>query len=225
MTADQRLLPAGIADDRSRALLELIDRLGGLDLEPILMNRIDSTAAQALVHLAYQFHVLGLEGYDLAGDEVARRQLVRQALALHRYKGTPWSVRVALGSAGYADVVVDEKVGTRRHNGRYRRNGEITYSGEGAGWAAFGVFIGDLADGHELTSAEQTLLSGVINEFKSARSRLQQLAFTQPADEALPALAESAHFTRYDYPVADGTYIADGSISAGGVPADLETLL
>src|SRR4051812_15587841 len=93
MTADPRQLPPGIADDRSRAFLELIERVASLDLTQILTTRIDSVTAGALIQLAWQYHVSGLEGFELAPDEAAQRELLRHAIELHRYKGTPWAIK------------------------------------------------------------------------------------------------------------------------------------
>ncbi|MBB4268232.1 phage tail protein I [Roseospira visakhapatnamensis] len=104
--ADERLLPAGIRDERSRTLLALMDRLEGLDLSKVLIYDIDGVDASALPHLGWQFHVMGPEGWELALTDRQRRDLVKQALELHRYKGTRWAVRQALDALGVrADIV------------------------------------------------------------------------------------------------------------------------
>ncbi|MBE3605221.1 phage tail protein, partial [bacterium] len=48
-----------INDARSAALLDLIERLGALDLTPLLVYRIDSAPDSVLLALAWQFDMLG----------------------------------------------------------------------------------------------------------------------------------------------------------------------
>lgn len=91
--ADKRLIPAGIRDLSTEALNELIDRLGSLDLTPLLIYIIDNVHASALPHLAEQFHVAGLEGWSFAQTNVEKRTLIKRAIELHRYKGTTWAIK------------------------------------------------------------------------------------------------------------------------------------
>lgn len=52
--------------------------------------------ASALPALAEQFHVQGLEGWLFTTDEREKRELIKQAIELHKYKGTIWAVRRVL---------------------------------------------------------------------------------------------------------------------------------
>jgi phage tail P2-like protein len=96
--ADKRLIPEGIRDTSTEAFNELIDRLGSLDLTPLLIYIIDNVHASALPHLAEQFHIAGLEGWSFAQTNKEKRALIKRAIELHRYKGTPWAVENALNS-------------------------------------------------------------------------------------------------------------------------------
>ncbi|EDA2742977.1 phage tail protein I, partial [Salmonella enterica subsp. enterica serovar Typhimurium] len=40
--------------------------------------------------------VQGLEGWLFAANEQEKRELIKQAIELHKYKGTPWAVRRVL---------------------------------------------------------------------------------------------------------------------------------
>src|SRR5579864_6144170 len=51
-------IPPSINDSRSRAIMDLVKRLGGIDLVPLLVYRIDSAPASALPFLAWQFDIL-----------------------------------------------------------------------------------------------------------------------------------------------------------------------
>lgn len=86
--ADQRLIPEGIRDESTIALNEIIDRMGTVDISPVLVYLIDNVAASALPHLAEQFHVMGNEGWKLASTEQQQRQLIKNAIQLHKLKGT-----------------------------------------------------------------------------------------------------------------------------------------
>ncbi len=90
------LQPSLQGDARMEALARLIARLSGLPVNVPLVNLFDMVDASALPSLGEQFHVMGAEGWNLAGTEEARRALLKKAIELHRHKGTPWAVRHAL---------------------------------------------------------------------------------------------------------------------------------
>lgn len=88
------LLPAPLRRDANyKALSDLLDRCSALDLTKLLVYWFDIVDASALPLLAQQFHIMGLEGWDFATTESEKRALLKQAVELHRYKGTPWAVR------------------------------------------------------------------------------------------------------------------------------------
>jgi len=95
--ADKRLIPPGIKDLNTETLNELIDRLGTLDLTPLLVYIIDHVDSSALPHLAWQFHI---EGWELARTEQEKRNLIKKAIELHRYKGTLLGIKTACQLAG-----------------------------------------------------------------------------------------------------------------------------
>lgn len=224
MTADPRLLPAGISDDRSQALLELIERLGGLDLTPILAQRVDSTAADALMHLAWQYHVMGLEGFSFAATDDERRELLRSAIALHRQKGTPDSVRAALLRLGFTDVTVRDPATALRHDGTYHRNGEIRRTGV-PHWTFFDLVLAttDAAPAAGVPAA--ALLQALVAAWKPARSTIGRLAIQPATDDVLvtddpitlDVMTELRHF--------DGSFAFDGSVDLSGAGSHaMETL-
>ena len=88
------ILPGPLRTDPNYiALNSLLDRAEALDLTKELVYWIDTVDASALPVLARQFHVMGLEGWDYAATEAEQRALLKQAVELHRFKGTPWAVR------------------------------------------------------------------------------------------------------------------------------------
>ena len=213
---EHALLPAGIADDRSRALMRLLSSLSALDLAPVLVYHIDTVPASALYALAWQFDVVGAAGWDLADTEVKQRDLLRNAIELHRHAGTPWVVKRVLGALGFATVVIDEGYGRPTYDGTFRYGGVIDYS-SAAAWAYFRVVVGEIPDDRAVDDAYVASVSAVINVWKNARSQLAELGFTLPAiGDPLPVVREQPmplELTEYfDY---DAMHAYDGTIPYG----------
>lgn len=90
----QQILPSSIASDKTvqdiaKAIsikLRLINRQAELIL---LLPRLDELSEALIDELAWQYHV---DFYDYQADIAKKRALVRNAIAWHRYKGTPAAV-------------------------------------------------------------------------------------------------------------------------------------
>lgn len=79
--------PSLRADPRSRAFAQILDRLA-IDLTPLLVYHLATTVPGALPWLAEQFNVGGLKGWAWMRHEAEERQLIRNAIPLHRLKGS-----------------------------------------------------------------------------------------------------------------------------------------
>lgn len=101
------LVPALRNDLSMRALETLTARVHALDLAPSVLYDFDHVEASALIHLAEQFNVLGDAGWDLADTEAKKRALLKEAVALHRVKGTPYAVKRALELLGVNATVTE----------------------------------------------------------------------------------------------------------------------
>ncbi|ECL8857178.1 phage tail protein I [Salmonella enterica] len=109
--ADRRDLPLPPPlekDTRFRILAGLVSRLQDIDLTPLLVYLVDLTETTALPWLADQFAITGDNGWNLAESEDARRALIKSAIELHRYKGTPWSVRQVVRNLGFGEIEIIE---------------------------------------------------------------------------------------------------------------------
>ncbi|EHE7989529.1 phage tail protein I [Salmonella enterica subsp. enterica serovar Derby] len=95
---DKLLLPPPLASDERFSVLANIaaERFAQIDLTALLVYLVDIVDASALPSLAGQLHVQGLEGWLFAANEQEKRELIKQAIELHKYKGTPWAVRRVL---------------------------------------------------------------------------------------------------------------------------------
>ncbi len=102
--------------------------------------------------------------------EAAQRELVKNAIPLHRFRGTPWSIKQALASLGWAQVTLLE--------------GQSTWGGNSypsnQGWAVFRVLI-DLVDGQSVSIDAASTASTAVTFFKPARSLLDSIWFVVPA--------------------------------------------
>lgn len=101
------LAPALRNDLNLRTLETLTTGLTQLELTRTVLYDFDQVEAQALVHLAEQFNVLGDAGWDLADTEAKKRALLKEAIALHCMKGTPYAVKRALELLGVQAQLIE----------------------------------------------------------------------------------------------------------------------
>lgn len=198
---DLRLIPAGIDDDRSRALMRLIGRLGDLDLTKLLIYRVDELQEDALYLLAWQFHILGAEGWDLAETAAERRALIKRAIDLHRHTGTPWAIREAIKALGYADAEIVEGLPIALYDGEHNHSAAETYGG-GVRWAMFRVLL-DLGEDKGVSATRIAQLVELINVWKNARSHLVDIGFRADTADHMDVADELDTLARY---VADDVY-------------------
>lgn len=100
--ADQQLPPALAGDERFVWLSELLnENMQRLDLNPMLVYLVDLVPPSLLPILAEQFSMLEEATWPVARSDDDRRALIKTAIMLHRYKGTPWAVKQALATIGY----------------------------------------------------------------------------------------------------------------------------
>jgi P2-related tail formation protein len=152
------------------------ERFANIDLTPLLMYLIDVAPVAALPALAQQFDVLGFNGWFLTSNEADRRELIKRAIELKRSRGTPWAVREALKSVGYADVIIEEGVGGFKYNGIYNYDGEINY---GAGnWANFSLKLIDLGETKGFSTSDLASIELMVDRYKNARSKLLEVLLT-----------------------------------------------
>ncbi|EBA9765519.1 phage tail protein I [Salmonella enterica] len=110
--ADKDVLPLApplAADKRFSMLARLTEtRFSGISLTPLLVYLIDMTEPSALPWLAGQLSLTGDNGWSLAESDEAKRELIKNAIELFRYKGTPWSIRQVIRSLGFGEVQIIE---------------------------------------------------------------------------------------------------------------------
>jgi P2-related tail formation protein len=107
---------------------------------------------------------------ELALTEGAQRDLLKSAIGLHRFRGTPWAIKQALASLGWATVTLLE--------------GQTSWGGiaypSSQGWAVFRVMI-ELAAGQGVSIGASATAAAAANFFKPARAWLDSVWFAVPA--------------------------------------------
>lgn len=152
-------------DERFRILAGLAARLQDIDLTPLLVYLVDLTEVSALPWLADQFTITGDNGWNLAESEDARRALIKNAIELHRYKGTPWSVRQVIRNLGFGEVELRE--------GRNQLDPAIAAKyPEETHWALYQVILAVT-----ITNDQAALLRKTLEVFAPARCELASLDF------------------------------------------------
>lgn len=143
-------------------------RFATVELETLLIMMVDTVPSEALPYLADQFDLLGVNGWNACKNEQDRRNLVKRAIELKRYQGTPFAIRRALQSVGYYDAVILKNPGAY-YNGKFKYNGDVTHGG--GMWASIAVIL-DIGETKGLTQKEQDEAVDLINTYKSARDKL-----------------------------------------------------
>lgn len=155
--ADERLIPGSLRSDPSAfAYNEMAEKLGSMDLTPLLVYIIDNVDASVLPYLAEQFHVTGYEGWRQAKNDAERRALLKNAREMHRYKGTEYAIELAINSLGLT----------------YNLKKWWEYGGEPYHFK----IIFDLLDSG-ITADDQALLNALIDEYKAKRDVLDTMEF------------------------------------------------
>ena len=68
------------------------ERFSKIDIDTLLVIIIDNLPTDALPHLAEQYHITGNEGWLHANTENEKRALIKNAIKIHRYKGTKYAL-------------------------------------------------------------------------------------------------------------------------------------
>lgn len=169
------ILPPSIQQPHIQAFDSLEEaRLAGLPLENILVYMVDTAPESVLPYLAEQFNILGVKGYKYATTVAQKRAVIKNAIELHRYKGTPYAIKKALLNIGLVVIRIEEGVGQRtQYDGIYTYNGSRTY-GSGGHWAFFRVYLNTTQNG-TINASQISEAIEIINEFKNVRSHLYDI--------------------------------------------------
>lgn len=158
-------------DEKFTALADLGKRLNSLDKSQIMTGFVDLVPAEFLALLAEKWSVTGYDGWLLAESEDAKRKLIKNAVELHRYKGTPWAMREIIRQLGFGEVDIIEGLFDKRHDGSFTRDGTYFY-GDRSKWAHYRVILQKA-----ITNDQADLLRKTLRVFAPARCVLASLDY------------------------------------------------
>lgn len=166
--ADALQLPPVLAgDERFQTLGKLAARISDIDRSPVLVYLVDQVNASALPHLAEQLHLLG-EGWQFARDDDERRKLLKRAVELHRYKGTPWAIQQVLETLALSGQISE----WFQYGGQpYHFKINVDLSTRGIDEATFDALV------------------ALITEYKNVRSHLELLSLSLVNRSPVPSIA------------------------------------
>ena len=117
----------------------------------LIYSRIDELNEEVLDLLAWQFHI---EGWELANSIEEKRNLVKKAIELHKYKGTKYAIKEAAKLLN-----IDAKI-----------TEWFEYGGE-----PFKFKVDLSLSNKQITADIRDKLIRLINEYKNERSWLEEL--------------------------------------------------
>lgn len=168
-------LPPPLEGDISfRTLGQLAGRLDNIDLTMLMVYLVDIVDSSVLPWLGDQFSLFG-DGWELAESDDVRRTLIKSAIELHRYKGTPWSIREIIRRFGFGEVDLIEGTGQINYDGKVNYNG-IYIHGDVNAWAIYRVILNQ-----PITNDQAALLRKTLDAFAPARCHLVSLDFQSVA--------------------------------------------
>ncbi|AWX15243.1 phage tail protein I [Mergibacter septicus] len=168
--------PNMIAKDKKfSALADLGLSLYQLKQHQLLTNFIDLMPTEYLFLLAEKWSVIGEDGWDLAESETAKRNLIKQAVELHHYKGTPYAIRQVIRQLGFGEVEIIEGLNNKKYNGEINYSGIFTHNAPTA-WASYVVVLRKI-----ITRDQAQQLRQILRYFAPARCQLVALDYRETA--------------------------------------------
>ncbi|HDS5691512.1 phage tail protein I [Escherichia coli] len=174
MTEPLQLPPPLEGDISLRTLGRLAGRLDNIDLSVLMVFLVDIVDSSALPWLGEQFSLSG-DGWELAESDDVRRMLIKAAIELHRYKGTPWSIREVIRRFGFDEVDLIEGTGRLSYDGNRSYNGLFVH-GDAAAWAVYRVILKQ-----PITNDQAAMLRQTLAAFAPARCHLASLEYQSVA--------------------------------------------
>ncbi|MCW6998498.1 phage tail protein I [Escherichia coli] len=174
MTEPLQLPPPLEGDISLRTLGRLAGRLDNIDLSVLMVFLVDIVDSSALPWLGEQFSLSG-DGWELAESDDVRRMLIKAAIELHRYKGTPWSIREVIRRFGFGEVDLIEGTGRLSYDGNRSYNGLFVH-GDAAASAVYRVILKQ-----PITNDQAAMLRQTLAAFAPARCHLASLEYQSVA--------------------------------------------
>lgn len=156
----RKLIASAVGDSRLGVFDEVISsQFDDLDLSAMMCYLFDVVDPSAFPFLANQLDVEGFRGYDQCTTDDQRRELLKQAINLHRKIGTIEAIRKACSIIGFTPQEIEE--------------GVELIDGFPV-WCAFSIRVNP-EDLSTFTATTLSTLRTFINYYKNARSILKEI--------------------------------------------------
>lgn len=166
-----RLISSAVASSKLGIFADLIaDEFEDIDLSPIMIYLVDTVSPEALPFLASQFDVEGFKGYDQCSTNEQKRELIKNAIYLHKHLGTISSIRKACSLIGLEPKSIEENV--------------PLFTGGAKLWCAFRIRLA-IDDLGRFNSNTLTSLKTFIDYYKNARSILTEIFFDLDLEDSI----------------------------------------
>lgn len=149
------------------ALADLSKRLDQLDLSQVMTTLVDLLGDECLPLLAEKWSVTGYDGMLLADSDESKRALIKNAVDLHRHKGTPYAIRQVLRQLGFGEIEIDEGLKART----YEHSLVATIPADKR-WAYYAIRLS-----RPITNEQASNLRKVLRNFAPARCELAVLDY------------------------------------------------
>jgi len=169
-------------------------------IAPVILSVDTITDVDALINIDTLTEASSVATVQQSTVIAGERALIKSAIQMHRFRGTPWSVKSALATLGWPSVSILEGQSSW---------GSTQYPAS-EGWAVFRVLI-QLQAGQSIESGAPGVATAAINVFKPARSLLDSLLFVLPTVIDAPP-------TPFDSLTLNG--IAEYQLDTAPAPAD-----
>ncbi len=175
------LIASGLAPTRLGLFTQIVEsQFDGMDLTSSMVYLVDLVHPSALPWLAQQFGVDGYKGYNMCRTVEQKRDLIKNAMQLHKLTGTIAGIKKACSLVGFTPQSIEENV-------------PITPGGDNV-WCAFRLRLSP-DDLSTLSSNTLTELKKFIDNYKNARSILTEIFFEILNDERIFITSESMRDT------------------------------
>lgn len=172
MRKNNHYCPVIASSERMTAWADLIHvKYESMPLEMIFKNLIDTVPALLLPWHADEYSLTGLDGWNLATSNYQKRELIKSAVELHAYKGTPWSIREIVRRLGFGEIDIITGLNHLYFDGTANYDGKYFY-GDSDKWSYYRVILNTA-----ITNREALVLKQVLRYFAPAHCTLIALDY------------------------------------------------
>lgn len=133
----------------------------------------ETCPAQLLPWLAWAF---GVDEWDPAWSDDQKRNTITSAVMIQRRKGSVWSIKQAIASAGYGDSILFEGNASHFYDGTLTHNGASVY-GDPTEWAKYRFKLN-----RPISNSQADQVRRILSYTAPVRCSLVALIFTQAAN-------------------------------------------